>query len=288
MIAATDARSARLDRPRSASIDGEPRPRMSSTFLSVDLGNTRCKLCLWTISSHSDAELVAAHEIDSAAGIAARASGWLAVQSRAQSAAVSSVASREVEDELCAALRACVDGAVRRRPDTGLAIECRQPERVGSDRLFAARGAHAALKRSAIVVDAGTALTVDALHVDARRAAFLGGAIAPGPKLLAEALARGTARLPLIVPRVNAVALGRDTESALQSGVVIGFRGAARELVERVGAESRLDEAPIVLTGGARAFLNQPSAFGDRVVHEVADLVHRGLIAACFAPIPAP
>jgi type III pantothenate kinase len=261
---------------------------MSSSFLSIDLGNSRCKLCLWRISTDLRAELLAAHSIDSAPGIGARASAWLAEHPRADAAAVSSVAARELEDELCSALQSSIDGAVRRRPDPGLVIECRRPETVGSDRLFAARGAFETVKRSAIVVDAGTALTVDALRVDGPRVAFLGGAIAPGPKLLAESLARGTARLKLIDPRPGAEALGRDTESALESGVVVGFRGAARELVECIGAESQLERAPVVLTGGARDFLAHPSVFGARSVQEVPELVHRGLIAAAFAPVPSP
>jgi type III pantothenate kinase len=261
---------------------------MSPTFLSVDLGNTRCKLCLWAISADRSAELIAAHEIDGAPGLGQRASTWLAAEPRADSAAVSSVAARELEDELCAGLESQVGGAVRRRPDPGLAIEYRAPETVGSDRLFAARGAFETVRRSAIVVDAGTALTVDVLRVEGARAAFSGGAIAPGPKLLAEALARGTARLKLIEPRPGVEALGRDTEAALQSGVVVGFRGAARELVERISAETKLERAPIVLTGGASIFLSNPPAFGARLVHVVPDLVHRGLIAAALAPVRSP
>jgi pantothenate kinase type III len=261
---------------------------MPSTFLSVDLGNSRCKLCVWTIAADVPPKMRAAHELESRAGLGEAALAWLASERDIDSAAVSSVAARALEDELCAALDARLNGGLQRRPDPGVAIECRDPDAVGRDRVFAARGAWELVKGSAIVVDAGTALTVDALRAGGSgglRAVFLGGAIAPGPTLLAEALARGTARLPLVEPRVGASALGRDTESALQSGVVVGFRGAAHELVEGVAAEASLASAPVVLTGGARAFLLRPSAFGSRSVREAPDLVHRGLIAACSSPL---
>lgn len=257
---------------------------MTSSILTVDLGNSRCKLCLWTIADDAPPALRASHELDSRSGIAGGALAWLAAQGRVDSVAVSSVASPLVEDELCAALELHVEGRVLRRPDPGLAIACREPETVGRDRLFAARGACEVLGASAIVVDAGTALTVDALQVGVAGGAFLGGAIAPGPKLLAEALVRGTSRLKLIEPRPGAAALGRDTEEALQSGVVVGFRGAARALVEGVSLAAGLGAAPVVLTGGARRFLTHPAAFEDRLVREVPDLVHRGLIAACTPP----
>jgi len=165
--------------------------------------------------------------------------------------------------------------------EPGLAILCREPASVGRDRLFAARAA-LDLCGDSIVVSAGTALTVDAVRSDAT---FLGGAIAPGPALLARALAEGTARLPTIDPRPNRPALGRDTKEALEAGVGVGFRGAARELVERVGEESGLARAPVVLTGGARAFLLDPSAFEGRPLVVEADLVHLGLLRALEAEV---
>jgi type III pantothenate kinase len=133
------------------------------------------------------------------------------------------------------------------------------------------------VRGDAIVVGAGTALTVDAVRSDAT---FLGGAIAPGPALLARALAQGTARLPRIEPAPNPEALGRDTASALLAGVGIGFRGAANELAERVSKESGLERAPIVLTGGSRGFLLDPPAFAGRPLRVEPDLVHLGLLSA--------
>jgi len=115
--------------------------------------------------------------------------------------------------------------------------------------------------------------------------AFLGGAIAPGPALLAAALARGTARLPEVIPEPGAQALGRSTEEAIRAGVGVGFRGAARFLVDGIAAEGSAAERGftdplVVVTGGARTHLLAPEAFTSRPLAEVPDLVHRGLLAA--------
>lgn len=108
------------------------------------------------------------------------------------------------------------------------------PSRVGPDRLLNAFTAERLYGRPAIVVDFGTATTVDAVDRDG---AFAGGAIAPGLQLSARALALGTALLPRVEPEIPIAAIGRDTASAISSGVVYGHVGAVRELIARVAAE---------------------------------------------------
>ena len=112
------------------------------------------------------------------------------------------------------------------------------PERVGPDRLLDAYAAERLYGAPVIVVDLGTATTVDA--VDAR-GAFVGGAIAPGIELGLRGLASDAALLPRVAPDVPATAIGTDTPSAIQSGVVLGHVGAVRELVHahRTGAGAR-------------------------------------------------
>ena len=124
---------------------------------------------------------------------------------------------------------------------------------------------------------------MDALELREGRPLFRGGAIAAGPALLARALAEHAARLPRIEPRPGAGALGRDTQRALEAGASVGFRGAARELVEGVARESGLTDAPVYLTGGARVFLLEPRPFVERRLEVVPDLVHLGLLAALTA-----
>jgi type III pantothenate kinase len=247
---------------------------VSAPILTIDLGNSSAKLRLWGAASERAPTCLARRDERDPAG--PDLAGWIA-RHRPARALLASVAS----PDRSAALRALVEEVVPLRvgPPSSLENRCRVPGSVGEDRLFAALGAAWLLERSCIVVDAGTALTVDAVERAAERPAFLGGAIAPGPALLADALAHGTARLPRIEPRPGARALGTDTEEALASGVSVGFRGAARALVEGVAREATLRAAPIVLTGGARSFLLEPRPFveGELVVEE--DLVHLGMLA---------
>lgn len=195
---------------------------------------------------------------------------------------VSSVASGELTEawSRCLAGLWPLETEVLVNPPSGLELRVEHAQSVGADRLFAARGALARVGRSAIVVDAGTALTVDALLVEAGRGIFLGGAIAPGPALLAEALGRGGARLHGIEPQPGAAALGRETAAALKAGVVVGFEGAAMELVRRVALEAELGQVPVLLTGGAAGFLRAALGRTATELLEVPTLVPEGLAAA--------
>lgn len=262
---------------------------MLQRILSVDLGNSRCKLRWWD-AAHEGSPPLATLDLASRDASLAALQDWLTPLDAASErvcVVVSSVASTLRTQDVVRALDARFPGCVLAPPDSGLSVECRPIDGVGQDRLFAARGAWERARRSCIVVDAGTALTVDAIDTldpgDHAIGRFLGGAIAPGPELVADALHVGTARLPRVALITDPPPIGRSTDAALQSGIVLGFRGAARELVARIGSAARLDTAPVVLTGGARGFLLAPSVFGDRAVIEDAQLVHVGLLAAARA-----
>jgi pantothenate kinase type III len=245
--------------------------------LTVDLGNSRLKAVLWSPAQ----EPAPAGSFEGEGSDLGPLVRWLG-PARGRPGALSSVASAARTEAVQRALETagvhlCV------APDSGLENRCRPAEGVGLDRLYAAAAAAELCAGSCLVVDAGTALTVDAVAVEGPVRAFLGGAIAPGPALLAAALAEGTARLPRIQPEPGAHALGRSTEAALQAGIGLGFRGAAHALVEGVALEAGLGAAPLVLTGGARAHLLLPGPFTPRALRVVPDLVHRGLLAALRA-----
>ena len=86
--------------------------------------------------------------------------------------------------------------------------------------------------------------------------------------------------MPLVSPQPGAPALGEDTEGAIAAGLSAGVRGAARALVEEIRRATGLVSAPVLLTGGARAFLEQPTPFVDGPLEVVPELVHLGLLAA--------
>ncbi len=128
-----------------------------------------------------------------------------------------------------------------------------RPDQTGPDRLLAAWAAASTGSTPVIVVDLGTATTVDAVDGDGF---FLGGAIMPGLSIGADALAEGTARLPRVELEMPGDAIGGDTTGALQSGLVIGHVGAVRELATRMQPRMAAGQPPdqaatrVVVTGG--------------------------------------
>ena len=131
----------------------------------------------------------------------------------------------------------------------GLKSGYREPRQLGTDRIAAALGARKLFPRqNCIVIDCGTATTVTALGKDGT---VLGGAIFPGAGLWSEMLTSRTAQLPAAKLRRPAKALGRSTESALESGLFHGHTGAIRELVAHIRAEAfRRSEVAVIGTGG--------------------------------------
>jgi len=254
-----------------------------SVVATLDLGNTRGKARLWCIAPGAAPERLRDVALEVSSGLGARLGAWLAEGERPRLVALSSVADPALEAEVAEAVDAA-GGELLVAPSPGIENRCRHPETTGLDRLYAARGALEVAGRSAIVVDAGTALTVDAVvRSPAGGGELLGGAIAPGPDLGARALARETARLPHVACEPGVPALGRDTEEAIRAGLVVGFRGAARALVEGIAAEAGLEGAPVALTGGARALLLEPTPFVEAELLVAPGLVHLGLLRAGLA-----
>jgi len=131
-----------------------------------------------------------------------------------------------------------------------LAVRVDRPAEVGADRLINALAAARLHGTPAIVVDCGTATTLDCVAADG---AYVGGAIAPGLALGLEALAVRTAKLPRIELRAPDRAIGRDTVSAMQAGTVLGYRALVSGLLERVRAE--LADANDLVPADVRAIL---------------------------------
>jgi type III pantothenate kinase len=131
-----------------------------------------------------------------------------------------------------------------------LAIRVDRPGDVGADRLVNALAAGRLHGTPAVVVDFGTATTLDCVAADG---AYVGGAIAPGLELGLEALAARTAKLPRIELRAPDRAIGRDTVSAMQAGTIFGYQALAAGLLERVRRE--LADANGVAPADVRAIL---------------------------------
>jgi type III pantothenate kinase len=121
------------------------------------------------------------------------------------------------------------------------------PHSLGVDRLVNAVAAVEEFGAPVLVVDAGTAITVDAID---RNNCFLGGAILPGLQMAMEALAEKTSLVPKVALSAPASLLGRSTTDGLRSGIVGGTGGAAAFLIQ--GIRKKIGpKAPVIGTGGA-------------------------------------
>lgn len=142
------------------------------------------------------------------------------------------------------------------------------PETItGVDRLLNAAGAYATVKQACVVVDAGTAITVD--FVDGN-GTFHGGAIAPGGKLQMRAMHEHTSALPEIeFTTPDDEPFGRSTSQAMQQGVYFGMRGLVWKLVERY-AEAYGAFPQVVATGGDAEILFKDDELINNIVPDLA------------------
>jgi type III pantothenate kinase len=179
------------------------------------------------------------------------------------------------------------DWLVTRRPrdrwrrltaeDVPLSIAVDKPRLVGVDRLCAAVGARAlARSRAAIIVDAGSAVTVDAVSA---AGAFLGGTISLGIRGQLSQLAQSGSALPTVEWKQSTdsiSALGKSTEQAMLAGTVLATAGGINQRVRQLAAQ--LEESPLVfLTGGDAPHL-QP--WLDFQYERRDDLVLSGILIA--------
>lgn len=233
-----------------------------SKWLAIDVGNSAIK---WGLFTPADFERTAGQpsmetlRVKRGALDSETLQAWL--PPTVSHAFVTTVC-RPLSDELAVwwkTHRAATPFTLLANADIPLVTRVQHPDRVGTDRLVAAlaAGYRKQASNAAIVVDAGSAVTVDLVGVQGE---FLGGAILPGTRLLAQSLHQGTAQLPAIPwaaseksPEESAAerlpVVGRSTFEAIQSGIAWGLVGAVRELIHRISAE--LPESPdLFITGG--------------------------------------
>lgn len=259
-----------------------------ATLLLADVGNSRIKLArlgepsrpggtgLPAISHRQDLDSQAFRPENLERWLLAAAPGPMVILV----ASVHDAAASRLEAAL-AEISATRHRSIRQRrvghADLPLEVRLPEPHRVGIDRLAGAAACRLVVPpgKACIVVDCGTAATVDLIAADG---GFLGGAILPGPALMARALAAGTSRLAAAAAHANAplpAMPGRSTGDAIAVGIGLGIQGA----LARLEAEARAALGPAaitVLTGGWRAAVRE--ALPDAI--EVPDLVLAGIALA--------
>ncbi len=148
---------------------------------------------------------------------------------------------------------------------TGMPVQYENPAEVGADRIVNGVAAFEKYGGPCIVVDFGTATTFDAISA---KGEYLGGVIAPGIGISADALFEKTARLPRVDIRKPTRIIGTNTVGSLQSGLFYGYLALVDGILERLTAEMG-KETKVVATGGLA------SLFGDhsRYIKAVDDLL---------------
>lgn len=153
---------------------------------------------------------------------------------------------------------------------TGLNIMIDNPAELGSDLVAAGVAAIAAYQLPVIIVDMGTATTIEVIDAHAN---FLGGAIIPGIRLSLEALSNGTSKLPNVPICVPDHCIGTNTFTCMQSGSIFGAASLIDGMILRM--EEELGEPATVVATGGLASLIVPYCKRDIVYDE--NLLLRGL-----------
>jgi type III pantothenate kinase len=130
---------------------------------------------------------------------------------------------------------------------TGMSILYENPREVGADRIVNAVAAYERFRSGLVVVDFGTATTFDCVTP---KGEYLGGVIAPGVQISADALFARAAKLPRVEIQRPPKVIGRNTQHSMQSGIVFGYVGLVDGLVDRIVEEMALPSCAIVATGG--------------------------------------
>ena len=130
---------------------------------------------------------------------------------------------------------------------TGINIRYENPRELGSDRIANAVGAYELYGGPCITIDFGTATSFGAISA---KGEFLGGAICPGLKLAADALTERTAKLPRFELVKPENVIGRNTVTNMQAGIVYGYIGQIKYLVNRMKREMGVEGIKVIATGG--------------------------------------
>jgi type III pantothenate kinase len=243
--------------------------------LVLDVGNTRLK---WGIAENGEI-----HRTGNITHEKIRENGLGALTSRLPRAVDVAIASNVAGSTFATRLAGIVHAhsgcdlhfAKTGRTAFGVTNSYKQPRRIGVDRWVAMIGAWTELRSACLVVDAGTAVTIDALDDDVRH---LGGQILPGVVLMAEALAQHTSDIPLTRPAAagayeGSAMFANNSRSAIGSGALGAVTGAVERAIGTL--RSCVCDATLVLTGGDASRIL--SALDESPLHR-PNLVLQGLV----------
>jgi len=240
---------------------------MDVTLIAISIGNTRTKIAPFRGGDMLDAKTVTNSDV---AGLdeALKSAGEQLGDTLADAPVIIASVAPNVTEAVSARVKAVLSSRPHRfEQDLAIPIG-RQLDRealVGEDRLLNAAAAYDTLQQACIIVDAGTAVTVD--FVDGA-GTFHGGAIAPGAQMMLDSLHNHTAQLPEVKLAKPAETIGHSTAEAMKVAVFYGLQGLVRELVEHY-AEIAGAFPTVIATGGDAAMLFDEYELVDRVIEDL-------------------
>lgn len=190
------------------------------------------------------------------------------------------VVAASVVPELNAAIEKAVDVALEKEVqwvgsdiDLPIAVTTKEPEKTGVDRVLITAAAYEQLGKACVIVDAGTAITV---NLCSNEGALVGGAIMPGVATMIDSLKQKTSQLPRIDFETPTSPFGADTTDAIRHGISGAVRGLVQNMAER-WAEQNGTWPEVIATGG-----DAHALFDDwEIVHAVSpDLLIYGIALA--------
>jgi type III pantothenate kinase len=243
--------------------------KMSSNLLVVDLGNTNIVLGVYR-----GEELVNSWRLATARERTADEYGILARQlvGDAMHASLEGAIVASVVPPLNSAIAFMIRKYFGIDPlfvepgvKTGIAIHVDNPQEVGADRIVNCAAAHDKYGGPTVIVDFGTATTFDVVTANAE---FVGGVIAPGLNISAEALFARAARLPRVDIRRPDRVIGTNTVVNMQSGIYFGYLGLVDGILARIRTEVP-NLRRVVATGGLASLFAEESEHIDDVDPEL-------------------
>ena len=238
-------------------------------LLTLDVGNTNTVLGLYRFASD---ELVTHWRVSTLRTQTADEYGVLFLNlfamRKVEASEVSAIIISSVVPPLESTLRQVCERYFNLKPmfvepgiKTGMPILVDNPTEVGADRLVNSVAAFARYGGPCVVVDFGTATTFDLVSA---KGEYMGGAIAPGLAISAEALFARAARLSRVDVKKPAKVVGTNTVAAVQSGLYYGYIGLVDGILERILSETRVPDSPapkIIATGGLAHLIVDDSRF---------------------------
>ncbi|HMN96745.1 MAG TPA: type III pantothenate kinase [Phycisphaerales bacterium] len=253
-------------------------------FVAVSVGNTRTAVGRFESGSLTSTARESNADLD--AVVRSISEAWHAVAGAPGAAIIVAAVDDRFATALISGLEGITGEVYRIGEDLDVPIGTQlDPETLtGVDRLLNAAAAYDTFRSACVIVDAGTAVTVD--FVDGS-GVFQGGAIAPGAAMQLAALHDGTAALPEVAFAVpDDGAFGRNTRQAMLQGVFHGIRGLVWKLVERY-ATSYGAFPPVIATGGDAQAIFGEDELVDRVIPELTLLGIAAAIRAARGGRPA-